>query len=105
MSFLRGKDAGLLAAPGTGDVGRLGVELLGGDHYLVVGAALGFMARDNITVTEVPEAGWYELSLPGLKCSVGAEPCDCKDLPVHETRSTIVPADENLLARAELDGS
>src|SRR2546426_1047218 len=103
MSLLRGEDAGLVAAPGTGNVGGLRVELLGGDHDLVVGAALGFMARENITVTEVPEAGGYELSFLGLKSSVCAEPCDCKDLPVHQAGSTIVPADENLLARAELD--
>src|SRR5439155_15186850 len=105
MSLLRSKDASLVAAPGTGNVGGLGVELLGGDHDPVVGAALSLVTCDDITVTEVPEAGWYELSFPGLKCSVGAKPCDGEDLPVHETRFTMVTADENLVARADLDGS
>src|SRR5438128_2270066 len=105
MSLLWSKDAGLLTPPGTGDVGGFGVELLGGDHDPVVGAALSLVTCDDITVTEVTEAGWYELSLPGLKCSVGAKPCDGEDLPVHETRFTMVTADENLLAGADLDGS
>src|SRR6266568_1356057 len=105
MSLLRSKDVSLVAPPGTGDVGGFGVEVLGGDHDLVVGAALSLVTCDDITVTEVPEAGWYELSFPGLKCSVGAKPCDGEDLPVHETRFTMVTADENLLAGAELDGS
>src|SRR5205814_1869470 len=105
MSLLRSKDASLVAAPGTGDVGGFGVELLGGDHDLVVGAALSLVTCDDITVTEVPEAGWYELSFPGLKCSVGAELRDSEDLSVYQAGFTIVPADENLVARAELDGS
>src|SRR5436309_15478113 len=105
MSLLRSKAASLVAAPGTGDVGGVGVELLGGDHDLVVGAALSLVTGDNVTVAEVPEAGWYELSFPGLKCSVGAKPCDGEDLPVHETRFTMVTADENLLAGADLDYS
>ena len=66
MRFVRGKDARLVAPPGTGDVGGLGVELLGGNHHLIVSAALSLVTRDNITVAEVPEAGWYELSLTGL---------------------------------------
>src|SRR5205809_968535 len=105
MLFLRGKDAGLVAPPGTGDVGSLGVELLGGDHDLVVGAALSLVTGDNITVAKVPEAGWYELSLPGLQGAVGTELLDSKDLAVHETRLTMVAADENLVARTKLDGS
>src|SRR5207247_3612420 len=105
MSFLRGKNAGLVAPPGTGDVGGFRVELLGGDHDVVVGAALSLVTGDNITVAEVPEAGWYELSLLGLKCTVGAESCHGEDLPVYQTDFTIVPAHENLVARAEFDGS
>src|SRR5438876_7341919 len=105
MSLLRSKDASLVAAPGTGDVGGFGVEVLGGDHDLVVGAALSLVTCDDITVTEVPEAGWYELSFPGLKYSVGAKPCDREDVAVNETGFTIVPAHENLVARAEFDGS
>src|SRR5438093_6991928 len=105
MCVLRRKDAGLVTAPGTGDVCGLGVELLCSDHDLVVGAALSLVTRDNITVAEVPEGGGHELSFPGLKCSVGAKSCDGEDLAVHETRFTIVPADENLLAGADLDYS
>ena len=67
MLFLGGKDPGLVAAPGTGDVGGLGVELLGGDYDLVVGAALSLVTGDNITVAEVPETGRYELSFQGLQ--------------------------------------
>ncbi len=107
MSLLRSKDASLVAAPGTGDVGGFGVELLGGDHDLVVGAALSLVTCDDITVTEVPEAGWYELSFPGLKCSVGAKPCDGEDLPVHETATAGRPQRGRLRAfgRAEWNQS
>src|SRR5438477_8749349 len=105
MSLLGCKDASLVAAPGTGDVGGFGVELLGGDHDLVVGAALSLVTCDDITVTKVPEAGWYELSFPGLKCSVGAELRDSENLAVDETRLTMVTADENLLAGADLNYS
>src|SRR5205814_1882080 len=57
MLFLRGKNADLLTPPGTGDVGGFRVELLGGDHDLVVGAALSLVTGDDITVAEVTEAG------------------------------------------------
>ena len=64
--FLRGKDARLVAPPGTGDVGSLRIELFGGDHDLVVRAALSLVTGDDITVAKVAEAGRYELSLAGL---------------------------------------
>src|SRR5213596_2509374 len=101
MSFLRGKDTGLLAPPGTGDVGGLGVELLGCDHDLVVGAALSLVTGDNITVAEVAEAGRHELPFLRFQRSIGAEPCDREDMAVHETGFAMVPADENLVAQAE----
>src|SRR5437667_10794659 len=78
--FVRGKDARLVAPPGTGDVGGLGIELLGGDHDLVVRAALSLVTGDDITVAKVAEAGRYELSLAGLERPVRAEPRDGEDV-------------------------
>ena len=69
MLFLRGKDTRLLTPPGTGDVGGLGVELLGGDHDLIVSAALSLVTGDNITV-----AKWRKPAGTSLPSRVSSDP-------------------------------
>ena len=66
MLLFGSKDACPVASPGASDVGGLGIELLGGYHDLVVGAALGLVTGNHIAVAEMAESGRYELPFPRL---------------------------------------
>src|SRR5438309_1665974 len=90
MSLLRSKDASLVAAPGTGDVGGFGVELLGGDHDLVVGAALSLVTCDDITVTEVPCPRTFRSLRPSRIACVN-RPCSSQVGEIAMQRSSSLP--------------
>jgi len=105
MCPIGSKNPRLTASPGTSHICRLGVELLGGNHYLLVSAALRFVAGDNIAMAEVSEAWGYELTFPGLQGPIGVYVFNGENLAVNKSGLTIVAANENLVTGADLHGS